>query len=266
MSWFDRSSVSGERGMPLIARAWSTQSRLSNFLAMSLMLAIGVTFLSWYYLHMATRPVRGRQAAPSNTAVRAEADAPLPPLGDLQAASAAGEVAEPRLPETQAPVAVTTVAPYLTPALPSSAAGSQPLRPTALERRLSGVTFATSSAAPLVAGVSAPSVPADAAAMQDPLSALLRAEPPRVASARLLPTQRLLLPKGAFIDCTLETAIDSTLPGLTTCITATDTSAPTGPSCCWSEAPSCWERLEVRCSRRHRVCSSCGLKLARPPG
>jgi type IV secretion system protein VirB10 len=33
----------------------------------------------------------------------------------------------------------------------------------------------------------------------------------------------LLLPKGAFIDCTLETAIDSSLPGLTTCVTATDT-------------------------------------------
>ena len=38
-----------------------------------------------------------------------------------------------------------------------------------------------------------------------------------------LPTQRLLLAKGAFIDCTLETAIDSSLPGMTTCITATDT-------------------------------------------
>ena len=31
------------------------------------------------------------------------------------------------------------------------------------------------------------------------------------ARAQVLPTQRLLLPKGAFIDCTLETAIDSTL-------------------------------------------------------
>jgi type IV secretion system protein VirB10 len=39
----------------------------------------------------------------------------------------------------------------------------------------------------------------------------------------VLPTLRLLLPKGAFIDCTLETAIDSTLPGMTTCVTATDT-------------------------------------------
>lgn len=43
------------------------------------------------------------------------------------------------------------------------------------------------------------------------------------AAAEVLPTQRLLLPKGAFIDCTLETAINSALPGLTTCITATDT-------------------------------------------
>jgi len=33
---------------------------------------------------------------------------------------------------------------------------------------------------------------------------------------------RMLLPKGAFLDCTLETALDSTLPGMTTCILATD--------------------------------------------
>jgi type IV secretion system protein VirB10 len=41
--------------------------------------------------------------------------------------------------------------------------------------------------------------------------------------ARVLPNTRFLLPKGAFIDCTLETAIDSTLPGMTTCVTAADT-------------------------------------------
>jgi type IV secretion system protein VirB10 len=41
-------------------------------------------------------------------------------------------------------------------------------------------------------------------------------------AARRLADQRYLLPKGAFVDCTLETAIDSTLPGMATCITATD--------------------------------------------
>jgi type IV secretion system protein VirB10 len=57
----------------------------------------------------------------------------------------------------------------------------------------------------------------------DSLAGLLRAPQVVAAQARVLPTQRWLLPKGAFIDCTLETAIDSTLPGLTTCVTATDT-------------------------------------------
>ncbi len=54
--------------------------------------------------------------------------------------------------------------------------------------------------------------------------------PTAIASARakVLPTQRFLLAKGAFIDCTLETAINSTLPGMTTCITATDTFSSDG--------------------------------------
>src|SRR4029077_15895816 len=55
------------------------------------------------------------------------------------------------------------------------------------------------------------------------LTALLPPSVTTAARARVLPAERLLLPKGAFIDCTLETAIDSTLPGMTTCVTATDT-------------------------------------------
>ncbi len=62
-------------------------------------------------------------------------------------------------------------------------------------------------------------------AAQEPggLGALLRPSVSTAVRAQVLPTQRLLLPKGAFIDCTLETAIDSTLPGMTTCVMATDT-------------------------------------------
>jgi len=55
------------------------------------------------------------------------------------------------------------------------------------------------------------------------LPALLQPSVTAAVRARVLPARRLLLPKGAFIDCTLETAIDSTLPGMTTCVTATDT-------------------------------------------
>jgi type IV secretion system protein VirB10 len=55
------------------------------------------------------------------------------------------------------------------------------------------------------------------------LAARLRPSITPAVAARVLPTQRLLIPKGAFIDCTLETAINSALPGMTTCVTATDT-------------------------------------------
>jgi len=41
---------------------------------------------------------------------------------------------------------------------------------------------------------------------------LLSASATPAAQARVLPTERFLLPKGAFIDCTLETAIDSRFP------------------------------------------------------
>jgi type IV secretion system protein VirB10 len=115
----------------------------------------------------------------------------------------------------------------------------------ALDRRLSGNVFAreSSSAAsgrPPTGGpnemaggdvpvpgasVGGPGAGTDAsgAARPEGLAALLRPVLTTAAQAKILPTQRLLLPKGAFIDCTLETAIDSTLPGMTTCITATDT-------------------------------------------
>ncbi len=55
------------------------------------------------------------------------------------------------------------------------------------------------------------------------LAQLLKPTETPAVQARILPTQRFLLAKGAFLDCTLETAINSALPGMTTCITATDT-------------------------------------------
>jgi type IV secretion system protein VirB10 len=60
------------------------------------------------------------------------------------------------------------------------------------------------------------------------LADLLRPTPIAAVQARVLPTRRFLLPKGSFIDCTLETAIDSTLPGMTTCVVATDTFSADG--------------------------------------
>jgi type IV secretion system protein VirB10 len=134
------------------------------------------------------------------------------------------------------PVAQTLAELPLTPAQPPDvpAAGigsgrSSPAR-LALERQLSGTVFvapslqaAAPSAAAEAGGAPAAAGPATHAADGADLTALLRPGARPTAAAGMLPTQRLLLPKGAFIDCTLETAIDSTLPGMTTCVTATDT-------------------------------------------
>jgi type IV secretion system protein VirB10 len=150
--------------------------------------------------------------------------------------------------------------PQLSPYLPGYGAGSSVVPPgyappaaktpaeLALERRLSGNVFARSSSA--TSGTPATGVPNEATGVDEPvpsvapvtnlggpaagtvgpggareesLAAFLRPVLTTAVQANILPTQRLLLPKGAFIDCTLETAIDSTLPGMTTCITATDT-------------------------------------------
>jgi type IV secretion system protein VirB10 len=61
-----------------------------------------------------------------------------------------------------------------------------------------------------------------------PLGALLEPTSAPATQAQRLPEAHFLLPKGAFLDCTLETAIDSTLPGMTTCVTAADTFSADG--------------------------------------
>jgi type IV secretion system protein VirB10 len=108
-----------------------------------------------------------------------------------------------------------------------------PIPPTpeelAQQRQLSGAVFSNAQPGP---GITPPEINAvsgpppgsvsAAAAPSGQLSTLLHAAPTPAARAEMLPAQRLLLPKGAFIDCTLETAIDSTLPGMTTCVMATD--------------------------------------------
>ncbi|HTW37214.1 MAG TPA: type IV secretion system protein VirB10 [Steroidobacteraceae bacterium] len=132
---------------------------------------------------------------------------------------------------------------------PQSPGAASPAQ-RAFERRLSGPVFARqsdplgSSGAETATGPSAASVSSGEASVaaapsagpasptppvhQDELTELLMPAATPAVLARVLPTQRLLLPKGAFIDCTLETAIDSTLPGMTTCITATDTFSADG--------------------------------------
>jgi type IV secretion system protein VirB10 len=221
------SPVRGERGSATLAHAPSVQSRISNFLAIGLMSLLGLGMLTWYYAHAMTRQSRARETAQASSAKRAQSgDVPLPSLGRID--PPIGEKPPQDSAQQASALLATPLREIPLETAPAPAAyGAPPPKTEAqltLERQLSGAVFSTSSlsmapAAGTTTTGTQPGLP------QEPgeLNSLLRPSVTTAVRAQVLPTQRLLLPKGAFLDCTLETAIDSTLPGMTTCVMATDT-------------------------------------------
>ena len=226
-----QASVAGERGAAAVQGGRTLQSRVSNALAMGLMGTLGLGFLGWYYAHTFSHQGEVKKAAQSASRNQAAGEMALPSLGKIEpppapmAAKILGPAPEtPPLPEP----APSATAPGTAP--PSGQPAPKPAWMLAMERRLGGAVSEgpevrkDASSAPASAGdMRKPSDESGESPGDSALSALLRPMATPAARARVLPAERLLLPKGAFIDCTLETAIDSTLPGMTTCVTATDT-------------------------------------------
>ena len=238
------SSVAGERGIASINRAHSVQSRVSNLLAMGLMSVLGLGLLTWYYAQTFARQAHARQEAQAASRSKAQGEMALPALGRIDPPHPVPSDADrssvehllgpaPELPYAQG--ASLRNADYQAPAGPAPEHRS-------LDRRLEGPVFSPSpdtgpgggAGAPSTVVAAAPQAWTAASSMTEAAGAaeggnersvatLLRPSVTPAVRASVLPTQQMLLPKGAFIDCTLETAIDSSLPGLTTCITATDT-------------------------------------------
>jgi type IV secretion system protein VirB10 len=238
--------VLGERGSTLVDRAASVQSRLSSILAITLMSVLGLGALTWYYANNVARQSRAKERQQSESASHAQGDSSLPSLGRIHPptlASRSAELLPPDLTEDHLPVPAGALPSIALPEIPltntqvnATAAVQPPPTPEqiAQQRQLSGWVFASnapgagSATSPGPALNSAPDTaaaigPSAQAAPSGELAALLRPGVMATVRAEVLPAQRLLLPKGAFIDCTLETAIDSTLPGMTTCVMATDT-------------------------------------------
>jgi len=226
-------TIVGERTITSVNRATSLQTRLSNLLALVLVSSLAVGFLGWYYTRILsgrTQPEKTARAASQSTA---QGEMKLPPLGRIEPPPAAASLIDralggppPAPPLTQEPSSLAARGDGAP--LPAGKSKAE----LALERRLSGPVFSGPTSS-----VPAPAPASDAAVVQAPvgsspvdhregagdLAGLLKPAVTPAALAQVLPTQRLLLPKGAFLDCTLETAIDSTLPGMTTCVLATDT-------------------------------------------
>jgi len=226
------SQVRGERDTNSVTRVLSVQTRVSNLLAIGFMSILGLGSLTWYYAGAMMRQDRAKQSATAAATSRAQGDMPLPSLGRIDTPAFS------RLPQDNLIPAAQTLpetpmvpdSPIITSGVPLS--NKTPKQP-GMERELSGAVFSSQTLATLgpentagasATGGAAAGAPGGADGGRDPgeLTALLRPTPTGAVRARVLPARRLLLPKGAFIDCTLETAIDSALPGMTTCVMATD--------------------------------------------
>jgi type IV secretion system protein VirB10 len=214
-------NIPGERAEAVVQRAPALQSRVTNYLAFGLMSVISLGLLGWYFVHSVRSRASARVMVETQAQEKAKGEMPLRPLGRVDpprnlAQSLLGEPPEEPPPEdipeawlqpAEEPMPVGPVA-----ATPNAKSAEQ-LR---LERQLAGPAF--SAPTQVINPTSLP--PAETGDAS--LGGLLKSTRTDAVRARMLATQRLLLPKGAFLDCTLETAIDSSLPGMTTCVLATD--------------------------------------------
>jgi type IV secretion system protein VirB10 len=222
------------------------------------MLLLGAGLLTWYYTNALSRQSRATRSAQSATLRRAQGEMPLPAIEGLDSLRTSSpepgreSASNPTPPVAEPPQPPSMLAePLVTPRRsPYGHAAQKSLEQLTQERLLQGAAFARESGArfgstsmqlatamegssgalePAVNRLSAPGGAASEPGGPDgAIEPFLRPSAIASARAKVLPTRRFLLSKGAFIDCTLETAIDSTLPGMTTCITASDTFSADG--------------------------------------
>lgn len=246
-------TVVGERPViPSVSRAQSMQSRVNTIVAVSAVALIGGGGFAWYITTKLAQNQAAEEAVKKAAAARAGGEMKLPPLpridppGPVQTVlgpapdvpRAAEEPAAPKGPSPEelelqrklkSPVIFagaggnTAAAMSLPVGMPNG--GGFPEGPALLNVSSTlgalGVPMGAASGGPMP--VSASSAPGG-----NDLGSRLQPTATPAVRAQRLPDPRYLLPKGTFVDCTLETAIDSTLPGMVTCVTAVDTFSADG--------------------------------------
>lgn len=230
----DDGTLPGERGAARVAGSRTLQARITTGVGLAATVLVGLSFLGWY----AGRPAREAEAAAAEQQRRTDAalssEMRLPPLErpeplpevaatpmptaatTSQEADAMAGLPEAGLYAGSAPGAPAGV---LAAPMPADTAGAAPALPPALERRLGGPVLLL----PTAASTMPAAMEAGAGEGESQASPARPSRPIALVSAANLPSRTWLLPRGAVLDCTLETAIDSTLPGLAACVLAADT-------------------------------------------
>lgn len=224
--------IAGERRIPSVTKGQSVQSKLNNIFAIGLMVLIGGGFLTWYYGNIIGKQKLAEEAKRKQQAQLLEADSGLPKLGAVPFPNRD----QPTAPQQPEPVNAGNL--FGPPPTEIAETGgfnnNQPQQKTpeelAVERRLNTPVYiksdknganTTTANTSRVAGQNASfagNVGGSGTALGDALKPTTMA----TAQAQMLPTLTYLIPKGRKGDCTLETAIDSQLPGLVTCVLAYD--------------------------------------------
>ena len=219
--------VDGDRGLPSVNERKPTSVKKGLavlFVVAVLLLGLG---LAYFWL------IRGKQA---------EADKPVPKSEQLAntAPQQKFELPPPPAPELDQEVQpIGLVDPATGQAVPAPAPGGPPAAPPPPRPRLdkgsaSLMVSGRSGAAPAAPGAAGGAVTGPDASMgfpstesgagggttggSGPLADLLTGTTTSASGADKLGDRNMMLAKGAFIDCVLQTRIDSTLPGMTACV------------------------------------------------
>lgn len=232
-------TVAGERLIPSVNRARSVRTLISHALAIGMLLLLVGGFLLWYYATQYAKASEAQSTARKTAESRIAGELKLAPLGRVDppqvrpaAIAAVAQVNDAILgpaPPAPEPIAfgattasVSNGAPP--PKTPQQLAldrqlGQPVLLHTRTAQRPDGPPHVQAAFPTLQSGTG---MPPGLGAPASALANMLQPTSTPAVRAEVLPTRRFLLAKGAFIDCTLETAIDSTFDGMVTCIGASD--------------------------------------------
>lgn len=236
-------TVEGERDIPSVNRERSLQSRVNNFLALLVVTLVGGGFLFWYYTSTFQQQADAKEKLERERAAKASGEMKLPPLGPVEGPRAAstdmqgapdagptliGDVMGPAPPVPAATAGAVPVAGAPPPSgpppkTPAELALERKLAPSVLFRaNLQGAQVVAAPPGPGGAPGGLPGLGVAGGGGPASIGSYLTPTATPASSAQVLASRRFVIPKGNFVDCTLETALDSQLPGLVTCVTAFD--------------------------------------------
>lgn len=225
-SEIEQDSIAGERSVASVNKGLGTQTRITNIVITVGVVALVAFLLFNYYSAMYKKHQEAKAAAKGDASKSIVTN--LPPLKPLALAPEPVPV-----PASAAPP--SPVAQLQSRQAAPGAQGQQALTPeeVALQRRLkSGVFFkaqassggggAAGGAPGGAYGVAGGAPGSGEGAASDPLSKSLQPSRQTGARAYMLADPSLMITKGAVIPCTVVPAINSTLPGIVTCMQSAD--------------------------------------------